>query len=296
MYLLLYVDDIILTGSSGMLLNSLISSLSPEFKMKDLGSLHYFLGIEIVSLALLQLLKVLDAPCMMVNHYRSLVGGLQYLTMTRPDIAFAVSYISQFVHQRTTEHLIVKRILRYLKESLGTGITLGSSDITSVTSYSDSDWAGCPDSRRSTSGYAVFLGSSLISWTSKKQPTVSRSSAEAEYKCLANTSSELLWISYLLKELGICSSGVYTLLCDNLSASSLACNHVIHARTKHIKIDYHFIRYLVQSRFLVIKFVPSLLQLADIFTKGLAPDLFFTLVSKLMYFAHTKLEGEYKSN
>ncbi|XP_026436207.1 uncharacterized protein LOC113334084 [Papaver somniferum] len=228
MYLLLYVDDIILTGSLGTLLNSLISALSIEFKMKDLGSLYYFLGIEVTrnchtnSLLLtqnkycLELLvkddmvdcKPCSTPvakgtrCSLYDgdplqdplHYRSLVGGLQYLTMTRPDIDFVVSYVSQFMHKPTTAHLqLVKRILQYLKGSLGSGIVLGSSDISTVTAYSDSDWAGCPDSRRSTSGYAVFLGCSFISWTSKKQPTVSRSSAEAEYKSLANTSSEMLY-------------------------------------------------------------------------------------------------------
>ncbi|XP_026430327.1 uncharacterized protein LOC113326873 [Papaver somniferum] len=214
MLLQLYVDDIILTGRSSSLLSSLTTYLSKEFSMNDLGDLHYFLGVEATrnystnqillsqkkyTMDLLTKADMVDCKpcstpvlkgprCSILDgelledplFYRSLVGGLQYVTMTRPDIAFAVSYVSQFMHQPTTVHLqVVKRILRYLKGSLGSGITLGSSDLNSLTAYTDSDWASFPDTRRSTAGYCVFLGSSLLSWTSKKQPIVSRSSAEA---------------------------------------------------------------------------------------------------------------------
>lgn len=138
------------------------------------------------------------------SEYRSIVGGLQYLTVTRPDICFGVNYVSQFMHAPTNVHLqLVKRILRYLKGTLGLGITLRKGDLQNLRAYTDSDWEGCPDTRRSTSGYAVFLGSSLISWSSKKHPTVSKSSTKAEYKCLFVASAELKWLSSLLSELHI---------------------------------------------------------------------------------------------
>jgi hypothetical protein len=134
--------------------------------------------------------------------YRSTIGALQYATVTRPDLTFAVNKASQFMSEPTDEHWqMVKRILRYIKGTLSHGLTFQSCSHLALHAYSDADWAGCPDDRRSTTGFAVYLGSNLISWSSKKQPTVSRSSTEAEYKSLAVTAAELTWISSLLKEL-----------------------------------------------------------------------------------------------
>ncbi|XP_026435835.1 uncharacterized protein LOC113333625 [Papaver somniferum] len=135
--------------------------------------------------------------------YRSLVGGIQYLNMSRPDLSFAVNYVSQFMHQPTDVHLqLAKSILRYVKGSLGSGIKFKPGDCTTISAYSDSDWAGCPDTRKSTTGYCVFMGPNLVAWSSKKQPTISRSSTEAEYKAFEVTATEVQWISYLLNELG----------------------------------------------------------------------------------------------
>ena len=317
--LLLYVDDIILTGTSEELIQQLISKLQTQFAMKDLGSLHYFLGIEAkpdssnTSLFLTQskytidLLKrtnmleckPIDTPVQLgprlsisdgdqiedPKQYRSTVGALQYFTITRPDITFAVNYVCQFMHSPRSFHWkAVKRILRYLRGSLGFGIAIKPGNLfalASLSRYSDADWAGCPDSRRSTTWYCIFLGSNLISWNSRKQPTVSRSTAEAEYRAMASATAELLWLSYLLRELGL-PVDKFKLFTDNVSAKCLAYNPVFHGRSKHIDIDYHFIRELVSKGKLDISFVSSQHQLADIMTKGLGSSLFLTLRSKLM--------------
>ncbi|XP_026409017.1 uncharacterized protein LOC113304174 [Papaver somniferum] len=182
--------------------------------------------------------------------YRTLVGGLKYLTVTRPDICFAVNYVSQFMHSPSDMHLqLVKRSLRYLKGTIGLGISLRKCDLSSLKAYADSDCAGCPDTRRSTSGFAVFLGSNLVSWSSKKQPTVSKSSAEDEYKCLFVVDAELKWFSYLLADLQIVVKSAL-LSRDNTSALALASNPVFHAMTKHIEIQYHTIREFVKDSFL----------------------------------------------
>jgi histone deacetylase 1/2 len=138
------------------------------------------------------------------TKYRSVVGALQYLTLTRPDISFSVNKVCQFLHEPTTTHWsAVKRILRYVQGSSNLGLKFRPSRSMMVSAFSDADWAGCPDDQRSTGGFAVFLGPNLISWCAKKQATVSRSSTEAEYKALANATAEVMWIQKLLDELGI---------------------------------------------------------------------------------------------
>jgi histone deacetylase 1/2 len=201
-------------------------------------------------------------------RYRSVVGGLQYLTLTRPDISFAVNKVCQFLSQPTDVHWeAVKRILRYVKGTLQTGLCFRKSASTGVSIFTDADWAGCVDDRRSTSGYAIFVGPNLVSWSSKKQPTVSRSSTEAEYKALANGAAEAMWISSLLKELGVPRQRTPILWCDNLGATYLTANPVFHARTKHIEIDFYFVRERVAKGALDVRFISSSDQLADVFTK-----------------------------
>jgi hypothetical protein len=175
----------------------------------------------------------------------------------------------------------VKRILRYLKHTPSHGLLLHRTSSTTLAAYSNADWAGCSDNRRSTGAYCVFLGSNMISWSSHKQPTVSRSSTEAEYKAVANTTAELLWVRALLLDLGIGLSSTPTLWCDNIGATYMSVNPVFHARTKHVEIDFHFVRDRVADKSLNIRFIPSSDQLADVLTKSLVSNRFQLLSSKL---------------
>ncbi|XP_026458611.1 uncharacterized protein LOC113359149 [Papaver somniferum] len=233
-YLLLYVDDIILTASTDALICRFIDLMKREFAMSDLGPLHHFLGITVTrsstGLFLSQSLYAHDiiarasmTKCNPVatpvdtnsklsatygldfsdpTLYRSLEGALQYLTFTWTDIAYEVQQVCLFMHDPREPHMhALKRILRYLQGTINHGLFLSVSTISGLTSYSDADWAGCPDSRRSTSGFYIFLGNNLIFWSSKRQATVSRSSTEAEYQGVANVVAETTWLRNLLLEL-----------------------------------------------------------------------------------------------
>jgi histone deacetylase 1/2 len=157
------------------------------------------------------------------TKYRSIVGGLQYLTLTRPDLAFSVNKVCQFLHAPTTAHwTTVKRIMRYVKDTMSIGITFQPSTSTLLSVFSDADWTGCLDDRRFTGGFAVFLGPNLISWSARKQATVSRSSTEAEYKSLANATAEMIWVEAVLREFGVKLRDKPCLWCDNLRATFLS--------------------------------------------------------------------------
>jgi histone deacetylase 1/2 len=215
------------------------------------------------------------------SRYRSIVGALQYLTLTRPDITFSVNKVCQFLHAPTTVHwAAVKRILRYLKQCTELGLKIQNSS-TLVSAFSDADWAGNIDDRRSTGGFAVFIGSNLVSWSARKQATVSRSSTESEYKAIANATAEIMWVQTLLRELGIPSPRAARLWCDNIGAKYLSANPVFHARTKHIEVDYHFVRERVAQKLLEIEFVSSGDQIADGFTKALSVRLLENFKSNL---------------
>ena len=313
-YLLLYVDDIILTASSTRLLHRIIELLHSEFAMTDLGDLHHFLGISVTRSSdglflsqhqyaadLLQRAGMAEChstatpigthaklsatdgtPVADATQYRSLAGALQYLTLTRPDLAYAVQQVCLFMHDPREPHLaMLKRVLRYVKGTLSTGLHIGTGSITSLTAYSDADWAGCPDSRRSTSGYCVFLGDNLVSWSSKRQTTVSRSSAEAEYRAVAHAVAETCWLRQLLQELHAPISSATIVYCDNVSAVYMTANPVHHRRTKHIEIDIHFVREKVALGQVRVLHVPSSHQFADIMTKGLPVQLFTDFRSSL---------------
>lgn len=218
--------------------------------------------------------------------YRSIVGALLYVTLTRPYITFAVNKVCQFMQSPREDHWqAVKRILRYLKHTADLGLLIRPSSNLQLHAFSDADWAGCPDDRRSTSGYAIYMGSSLISWSARKQRTVARSSTEAEYRALANATTELIWLQSLLQEIGFFPSSSHVLWCDNLGVTYLTANPIFHARTKHIEIDFHFVRDQVSRQLLQVKFISTKDQIADILTKPLSTQRFTLLCSKLNLFS-----------
>ncbi|RVW98037.1 Retrovirus-related Pol polyprotein from transposon RE1 [Vitis vinifera] len=322
--LLLYVDDMIITGDDLSGIQELKDFLSQQFEMKDLGHLSYFLGLEIthstdglditqaeyasdlLSQAGLTDSKTVDTPIELNAHltpsgggggggeplsnpslYRRLVGNLVNLTVTRPDISYVVHQVSQYLSApRSTHYVVVLRILRYLKGTLFHGLFYSAQSPLVLHAFFDADWAGDPTDCRSTTGYCFFLGSSLISWRSKKQTFVARSSTEVEYRALADTTSELLWLRWLLKDLGVSTSSTTPLYCDNQSAIHIAHNDVFHERTKHIEIDCHFIRYHLVHGALKLFSVSSKDQLADIFTKSLPKRRTRDLVDNLKLVSH----------
>jgi hypothetical protein len=324
-YILLYVDDIVITASTDQLLQRLTTQLHAEFAMTDLGALSFFLGIAVTrtsagmvlsqrqyALELLQRAGMtdchpsatpIDVKCKLSaedgplladpTEYRSYAGALQYLTLTRPDIAHAVQQACLYMHAPREPHLsLVKRILRYLKGTLDLSMHLSRSSTSSLTAYSDADWAGCPDTRRSTCGYCVYLGDNLVSWSSKRQTTVSRSSAEAEYRAVAHAVAECCWIRQLLGELHHPLTTATVVFCDNVSTVYMASNPVQHRRTKHIEIDIHFVREKVSLGQVRVLHVPSSHQYADIMTKGLSSQMFSDFRSNLCVFPlDAQLEG-----
>ncbi|GKC42100.1 ribonuclease H-like domain-containing protein [Tanacetum coccineum] len=186
------------------------------------------------------------------------------------------------MHDPREPHLsALKRILRYVQGILNYGLQLFSSCTTDLVAYSDAEWAGCPTTRRSTLGYCVFLGNSLLSWSAKRQPTLSRSSAEAEYRGVANAVAETCWLGNLLRELHTPLSSATLVYCDNVSVVYLSSNLIQRQRTKHIEIDIHFVRDLVAAGQVRVLHVPSCYQFADIFTKGLPSALFEEFRSSL---------------
>ncbi|KAB2615107.1 hypothetical protein D8674_021695 [Pyrus ussuriensis x Pyrus communis] len=270
---LIYVDDLIITGDNATEISKLKQSLQQRFAIKDLGVLKYFLKIEMASsrkgLFLNQWKYVMDllkdanmsdakpaitpldsklklnlggTPLSDINSYQRLVGKLIYLMITRPNISYAVTIASQFMHSPTIEHLnLVKRILRYLRGSVGRGILMTKNDHTHIMGYCDGDWAGNAIDRKSTSGHCTFVGGNLVTWKSKKQTVIARSSAEAEYRAMASTVCELIWLKGLLCDLGFPTTFPMSLFCDNQAAMHIASNPVFHEQMKHIEVDCHYV-------------------------------------------------------
>ncbi|CAL8991397.1 unnamed protein product, partial [Prunus brigantina] len=304
---IVYVDDIIMTGYDIEEINKLKINLSKEFDIKDLGTLQYFLGIEVAHSKegifvsqrkyVLDLLtetgmlacKLADTPIEQ-NHrlgeqtddtpvdrgrYQRLAGKLIYLAHTRPYIAYAMSVVSQFMHEPREVHMqAVERILRYLKSALGKGLLFSKHDNLAIEAYTNADWDGSVSDRRLTTGYCTFVGGNLVTWHSKKQSVVARSSAEADFRAMAHCVCELLWLKILFRDLRITIQGPMRLFCDNKAAISIVHNPVQHDRTKHIEIDRHFIKEKLSQGLICTPYVKTNDQLADILTKGVSSKVF----------------------
>ena len=315
-YFLVYVDDLVITGNNSKFVSSIVEQLGWKFSLKDMGSFHYFLGVEVLPtqdgiflsqhkyvrdllsntnmlgakevctpLSTSTPLKLNDGTASFDStEYKRVLGSLQYLSLTRPDISFAVNKLSQFMHKPTQTHwTATKRLLRYLKQTIFHGVQLTCKTHPTLKTFLDADWTGNLDDRTSTLAYISFLGSNPISWSLKKQRAVERSSMEAEYRALANAASKTVWIHSLLQELGFKLQSPPSPLCDNLGATHLSFNLVHHSRMKHIQIDLHFVRDLVQRGALQVRHVHTQDQLADLLTKPLLRQRTEVLRSKIAF-------------
>ena len=224
--------------------------------------------------------------------YRRLIEKLNFPTHTRPNIAFSVQHLSQFLQNPREPHMKVAiNVLRYLKGESSLGILLNKSPTFDLLGYCNADWASCPHSRRSISGFVVFLGNTLITWKSKKQVTISMSSAEAEYRSMRRLVAELSKLGRLLHELTLTSVTSIPVKCDNLAAIYIAKNSVFHEMTKHIKVDCHFVQYKLMEVLIKLTHVPTKDQLTDMLTKPLTGVTHHSILSKLGVTSPTNLGG-----
>ncbi|KAK4400618.1 Retrovirus-related Pol polyprotein from transposon RE1 [Sesamum angolense] len=312
--LLVYVDGVLINGSSQLQIDKVKHFLHSTFTIKDLGPAKYFLGLEIArsteGLSVTQHKYIRDiildiclqnskpattplstglklsahdvVPLHEPEPYRRLVGRLLYLSFTRPDISFGAQQLSQFVHQSGQIHMdAALHLVRYLKGSPDRGLFFSSSNSFTLTAFCDTDWASCVYSRRSLTGYCIFLGQALISWKTKKQTTVARSTAEAEYRSLDTTVCELQWISYLLFDFHISIPRLIPVYCDNQAAIHIVANPVFHEQTKQLEIDCHLVRDKFKAGFVLPSHISGKSQLADLFTKLLPSPTFTSFLSKL---------------
>jgi hypothetical protein len=310
-----YVDDLIVTGTSAEAITLFKEQMKTKFSMSDLGLLSFYLGIEVhqgteeitikhttyaaklveraglsecnpVPVPMeprLKLSKESQNPSVDASLYRSMVGSLRYLVHTRPDISFAVGYISRFMENPTTEHwAAVKHLLRYVAGTLNFGCQYkrGAKELQLV-GYSDADYAGDVDDRKSTSGMIFRFRGSTVCWQSQKQKVTALSSCEAEYMAATAAACQGVWLRRMIGELlGETGKGT-PLFIDNMSAIQLCKNPVFHERSKHIDTRYHYIRECVQKGKIAVEYVPTGEQLADIMTKALPKPKFQELRAKL---------------
>lgn len=214
--------------------------------------------------------------------FKQLVGSHMYLTATRPDIAHSVSLISRFMeHPKENHFLVAKRILRYLQGTQNLEIFYKAGGNEELFAYTDSDYAGDLEDRKSTSGYAFLLGGGVISWISKKQPVVSLSTTEAEFIAAALCACQCVWLRRILEHLNHCQKGATVMFCDNVSTIKLSKNPVLHGRSKHIDVRFHFLRDLCNDGVIELNYCSTRDQLANIMTKPLKVEDFQHLRSAL---------------
>ncbi|GKV07267.1 hypothetical protein SLEP1_g19063 [Rubroshorea leprosula] len=289
-------------------------SMMHEFEMTDLGLMSYFLGIEVMqredgificqkryASELLRRFHMHNCnPArtpvevgtklfkegydVRVNptFFKQLVGSLRYLTCTRPDISYGVGLISKFMEFPRQSHLqVAKRIMRYLKGTFDHGLFYSSSSNCALVGYSDSDWGGDLDDRKSTTGYCFNFGSTACSWSSKKQSIVALSTCEVEYVAVASSACQAIWLQSLKNQVRVPIEEPMKIFVDNISAINLAKNPVQHGRSKHIDIRFHYSRDLIDKRVIELKYYKSENQVADILTKPLKYEAFVKLKSMM---------------
>ena len=315
-FLGVYVDDIVMASKSTAQLAEFKKSLATKFDIKDLGRLHHFLGMKVIqdeakgniwfgqqayTKKLLRRFGMEDAKpvatpvdtsnklvkateseeCIDQHNYQSAVGSLLYLAVaTRPDISFAVSNIAKFSAQPTKTHWVaVKRILRYLKGSVDYGLNFTHESTSECIGYSDADWGGDLDDRKSTSGYVFLISGGAVSWRSKKQSCIALSTAEAEYVALSCAAQEAMWMRRMTAVLQNRPEEPVRLFEDNQAAISMTENPQFHGRSKHISIKYHFVRDQVDKKVVKLSYCPTNDMIADIMTKGLPKEQFLKLRS-----------------
>lgn len=310
----LYVDDLIYTGNSEEMLEEFKASMKDEFSMTDLGRMKYFLGIEVIQdeegifigqkkYAEDILEKFGMASCNFVKNpmvpgqklskegygppvdatmFKQMVGSLRYLTATRPDLIYSVNLVSRYMEKPTEQHLLaVKRILRYVRGTTGYGIQYKCEGDVKLVGYADSDYAGDVDDRKSTSGYVFMFGGAAVSWASKKQPIVTLSTTEAEFVAAANGACQAVWLRNVLEGTGMEQTESTVMFCDNSSTIKLSRNPVLHGRSKHIHVRYHFLRELVNDGVINLEYCPTRDQFADIMTKAVTLETFERLRGSL---------------
>ena len=306
----LYVDDLIFTGNDEVMFEQFKKSMKIEFDMTDLGRMKYFLGIEVLQKAdgifitqrkyAQEILERFNMDqCNSVHNpvvpgfkltkdeggvevdstvYKQMVGSLMYLTATRPDLMFIVSLISRYMERPTESHLLAaKRALRYIKGTVSLGMFYKTGGSEKLVGYTDSDYAGDQDDRKSTSGYVFLMSSGAISWSSKKQPVVTLSTTEAEFIAAASSACQVVWLRRILEVLNQEQSSPTVVFCDNISAIKLSKNLVMHGRSKHIDIRFHFLRDLVRDGILELIHCSTQQQVADVLTKPIKLDVFLRM-------------------
>lgn len=277
------------------------------FQLKVLGELSYFLGVEFhrskAGFHLSQRNYILELlakthmnassfkPTPMAKSaqlfqpaspqfhdptiYRSILGALQYICLTRPDIAYIVNKLAQYMqHPQIVHWEGVKCVLRYLNGTSSYGILITPASHFNIQAFADADWGSSKEDRRSTSGFCTFLGSNPMMWTSRKQPVVSRCTSEAEFRSVADSVSDVLWLMAVMKEMHIPLHDKPTIWCDNSGTVAMASNSVLHSKSKHFELDLFFVREKVEDGVLQVRYVPASAQVADVLTKALSSSMF----------------------